>query len=46
MMLSRMARRPGNPRWSTGDPPAPLPKLPSEFETFAKQLGLKEQNYA
>jgi hypothetical protein len=46
MMLSLMARRPGNPRWSSGNLPAPPPKVPGEFETFAKQLGLKEQNYA
>ena len=46
MMLSLMARRPGNPRWSSGNLPAPPPKVPGEFETFAKQLGLNEQNYA
>ena len=45
MMLSLMARHSDNSRWSTGNP-APLPKLPSEFETFAKQLGLEEQSYA
>jgi len=46
MMLSLMARRPVNARWSSGNPPTPRPNLPSEFETFAKQLGLTEQYYS
>jgi len=45
MMLSLMAPRPVNSRWSSGNP-SPLSNLPSEFETFANQLGLTEQNYA
>ena len=44
MMPSLMAR-PVKSRWSSGNP-APLPNLPSAFETFAQQLGLKEQDYA
>ena len=41
-----MARRPVNARWSSGTHAAPLPNLPSEFETFVKELGLTEQQYA
>jgi len=33
-----MARRPGNPRWSSGNPPAPLPKLPGELKAGAMQI--------
>lgn len=46
-ILLSMARRRGNPKWSSGYySPELRPAVPTEFETQACQLGLKEENYA
>ena len=37
-------RRRGNPNW--GQPPQPLPALPTEFEILVKRLGLTKLEYA
>jgi hypothetical protein len=42
IVLPRTKRARGNPNWGK---PAPVPALPTEFETLVKRLGLTKPEY-